>query len=252
MNANFIDPKKSNDVWLDLEKYSTRLGPEMLTYFNYHRTRYEKLTAVVEKFCGLAQTKDPLRLLDIGLSFQTLLFDRLWPEYEVNTLGWQDERFSLGNNRKHIEFELNDSYYPEKWPKVAQGYNVIVMAEVIEHLYTAPVQVLRCLRSLLAPNGFLIVTTPNAVALQQRLRLLLGRNPFEMIRETRSNPGHFREYTAPELVKAGENAGLQAVQIISGHYCSSQSLSSRFLHAITPLLPGSLRKELTIVYQRVN
>jgi 2-polyprenyl-3-methyl-5-hydroxy-6-metoxy-1,4-benzoquinol methylase len=105
------------------------------------------------------------------------LFDRLWPEHVVDTLGWKDNRFSLGDNRKHIEFELNDSYYPEKWPKVSDGYNIIVMAEVIEHLYTAPVQVLRCLRSLLAPGGFLIVTTPNAAALQQRLQCFSGEFP---------------------------------------------------------------------------
>lgn len=240
MNKDFIDPKKLRDAWLYLEQYSTELGPEMLTYFNDHRTRYEKLVGVVGECCGSLQENDRVRLLDIGLAHQTLLFDRIWPDYEVNTLGWHDDRFALGKHRKHIEFELNDSYYPEKWPKVSEGYNIIVMAEVIEHLHTAPVQILRCLRSLLAPNGFLIVTTPNAVALQQRLRLLLGRNPFEMIRETRTNPGHFREYTGPELSKTGEDAGLKnrsdCRRPLLLHAISKQS-NSPCGHAVTARQP---------------
>ena len=68
-------------------------------------------------------------------------------------------------------------------------YDVIVFAEVIEHLYTAPELVLPYLRELLVLGGVLLLQTPNAVSLRKRAKLLLGVNPFERIRTERDNPG---------------------------------------------------------------
>ena len=44
-----------------------------------------------------------------------------------------------------------------------------------------------------------MVSTPNALWLKHRIKLLMGRHPYELIREDKGNPGHFREYTAGEL-----------------------------------------------------
>ena len=60
------------------------------------------------------------------------------------------------------------------------GYELIIMAEVIEHLYTSPSLVPGLLQSLLRPGGLLIVQTPNALAIGRRFKMLLGRHPFEL------------------------------------------------------------------------
>ena len=77
---------------------------------------------------------------------------------------------------------------------------MVVFAEVIEHLYTAPELVIGFLSHVLVANGSLILQTPNAVSLTKRLKLGIGVNPFEQIRIDRLNPGHYREYTLDELV----------------------------------------------------
>ena len=78
-------------------------------------------------------------------------------------------------------------------------YDLVVFAEVIEHLHTSPVHTLAFVRGLLADAGVLILQTPNAASLPKRLKLLAGRNPYELIRADGGNPGHFREYTLAEL-----------------------------------------------------
>ena len=76
------------------------------------------------------------------------------------------------------------------------------MAEVIEHLYTAPEIVLKCIKKIIKQNGYFIIQTPNAASLSKRMKLMFqGRNPYEMIRVDHNNPGHFREYTVDELEK---------------------------------------------------
>jgi 2-polyprenyl-3-methyl-5-hydroxy-6-metoxy-1,4-benzoquinol methylase len=81
------------------------------------------------------------------------------------------------------------------------------MAEVLEHVHTAPSLVLRFVASLLRPGGLLVLQTPNAVALGKRVGVLLGRNPYHLIREDPGVPGHFREYTRAELCRYLDGAG---------------------------------------------
>ena len=52
----------------------------------------------------------------------------------------------------------------------------------------------------------LLIGTPNAVSLNRRVSMLVGRNPYERIRTTINNPGHFREYTTAELRAYGKAA----------------------------------------------
>jgi 2-polyprenyl-3-methyl-5-hydroxy-6-metoxy-1,4-benzoquinol methylase len=98
-------------------------------------------------------------------------------------------------------------------PLDADAYDMIVMAEVIEHLYIAPTLVLPAFRRCLKAGGILLVTTPNGVALSTQVWMLSGRNPFEMLRENLDNPGHFREYTRPEMLTLGTTAGFSSTLV---------------------------------------
>lgn len=110
----------------------------------------------------------------------------------------------------HIVCDLNTAQYRERLD-VDRTFDLIVFADVIEHLTTAPELVLRLLRSLLSEGGSILCTTPNAASLNKRVLLAMGKNPFERIRLDPNNPGHFREYTKAELYEIGESAGLFVV-----------------------------------------
>jgi 2-polyprenyl-3-methyl-5-hydroxy-6-metoxy-1,4-benzoquinol methylase len=162
----------------------------------------------------------------------------------------------------HYHFNLNDSQRESTWRRDIPRYRLVIMAEVIEHLYTAPALVLRFISELVADDGILVLQTPNAVSLTKRLKILVGRNPYEMIREDPALPGHFREYTLDELTTLAEGSGFQILAHWFRHYFDSRY--SRHLHAtdrpqmvlgtvkniVGKVLPGRLRSGVTLVLRK--
>jgi 2-polyprenyl-3-methyl-5-hydroxy-6-metoxy-1,4-benzoquinol methylase len=125
-----------------------------------------------------------------------------------------------------------------------------VCGEVIEHLHVAAVPFLRHLAARLEHGGHLILQTPNAAALPNRLRLLLGRNPYEPIRDEPGNPGHFHEYTVSELRDAVIAAGFEVERLVAANYFDHGSRKNRVYRSLEPVLPATLREGITIVARR--
>lgn len=73
---------------------------------------------------------------------------------------------------------LIDLANPE-WPDyVEDQFEVILMGDVLEHL-VAPQALLKNLRPLLAPGGYIVVSLPNIVHWTVRLKVLLGRFQYQ-------------------------------------------------------------------------
>jgi len=119
---------------------------------------------------------------------------------------------------------------------------------VIEHLNTPPRRVLEFLAAQLAPGGWLVLTTPNAVWLKNRLRLLMGRNPFELLRDDRS--GHVREYTLAELAAAAGEAGLEVAAAERHGLYHFAGAKDRFYSALADATHPSLRRAIFMVLRR--
>jgi hypothetical protein len=112
------------------------------------------------------------------------------------------------------------------------------------------VPVLRFLRSGLHGGGHLVLQTPNATALPKRVRMAIGFNPYDPIREDPRNPGHYHEYTVHELTEALEAAGFEIVRRISANYFDHGSRKNRAYRAVGPALPPGLREGITILARR--
>ncbi|MDO8614724.1 MAG: class I SAM-dependent methyltransferase [Dehalococcoidia bacterium] len=221
------------------------------SYLRFQGERYVWLLAcagrIVEQLRG-EHPGQPVRILDVGAAYQTELI-RQWPGVVVDTVGFADDRFSTRQGERHFEFDLNDAQYPDRRITM-EPHELVVMAEVIEHLYTSPKLVLSCIASWLQPGGYLIVQTPNAVSLRRRIKMLLGRHPYEMIRETRMNPGHFREYTTAELKRAAAAAGFQVVECTVHNYFGHEGLLGRTYNGVSRVLPPFLKDGITICLRK--
>jgi trans-aconitate methyltransferase len=228
---------------------AAELDAEAHTYLAYHARRYLHLVQTIDAVLREQGRAERPRLLDIGPNYQTELLRAAHPEGTVDTLGFAHPSFPPGPAERHVHFDLNDAYYRDRWPE-APGHDVVVMAEVIEHLHTSPVTVLQCVSTWLAPGGVVVIQTPNACALHKRLRMLAGRNPYEPIRGSRDNPGHFHEYTPSELREAAAEAGLRVARCNVTNYFEPSTPGARLYNAAGRLLPSSLRHGITICLER--
>ena len=219
-------------------------------YIRHHRKRYTfTLDRVQECVTALrAQRRNDAVILDVGPHFLTGLLCERFPDIKINTLGFEGPGlYARRKVNEHLEFDLNETRFRNRWPTFHE-HDIIVMGEVLEHLYAAPTAALAFMRTLLKGHGRLVLTTPNAVALAKRIRMLMGRNPFQMLREGTAL-GHIREYTREELSRLGEMAGLGTDKVYMANYFVSDSRLVNCFHAAASVIP-SLRCGITIIYSR--
>lgn len=224
-------------------------------YLAYHAPRYTYVMELLTKY-GLQSGRT---LLDIGPSRLTSLIREHFGA-RVDSLGFGED--SDGPESRHFAFDLNLTQSAENWRSDLPRYDYVVLAEVLEHLHTAPQLVLAFIKTLLVDGGILILQTPNAASLPKRVKHLLGKNPFEMIRTDNQNPGHFREYTRRELYDLAVRLGFRVEECSLSfyfdarfaHHESGEAAGRKLLgplkNAIYPLLPSSLREGITMVWSR--
>ncbi len=194
---------------LEQEKMGTCGQESKRAYTETHKGRF----ADILRLCRKQVPDASARVLDIGRSELTGYLSSFYRN--IHTLGL-DPSIDDGGHREmgmienvpHIQFDLLNSRTISDWPDCGR-FDLIVFSEVIEHLDIAPEYVLAFLRSLLSDEGLLLCSTPNAADLAKRVRLALGRNPYERIRLYSANPGHVREYTKRELREIAGRVGLR-------------------------------------------
>ena len=76
----------------------------------------------------------------------------------------------------------------EEWPKqfIENPFDIIICAEFIEHLFDQE-KFLSIIKEILAPNGKLIITTPNFLVWNNRIKMLLGRYGLKEVFNDRSH-----------------------------------------------------------------
>lgn len=222
------------------------------SYVGYHSRRFAMLVMMLKQMSiGPAS-----RILDVGPTFSSILFHRELG-CRVDSISFApDESTPFGVN---YHFDLNLSQDPADWRLDMGRYPVIVFAEVVEHLYTNPKKAFAYLRELIEPNGYLIVQTPNAVALRKRISLLLGKHPFEELSEYRERPGHFRESTLAELVRYATAANFDIVLAKTYNYFNPtyrqntrkvSPLAGRLYYRLNDWVPGNLKPNCMLVLKR--
>ncbi len=197
---------------------------ESLKYLTIHAKRYAFIINLISNIRKTIPDKS-LKMLDIGPSYLTELLGSFFKNDTISSLGFSYSEGRGGHfpeivvldKDRFIAFDLNNAQDTDKWIPVPKC-DIVILAEVIEHLYTAPNLILDFIRSCLNKNGIAIIQTPNAVSLDKRIKMLFGKNPFEMITENRLSPGHFREYTKNELFSLAEMSKFTVIDFMYSNY----------------------------------
>jgi SAM-dependent methyltransferase len=157
---------------------------------------YEMRESRLKKCVRIMESLPPGKLLDIGCS------NGDWATYWAGR-GWQCAGVDI--DREHVEIarqrgidarhcDLNR----DPLPFADQSFDLIFAGEVIEHLVDTD-GFLRELRRCVRPGGSVLITTPNLVSFENRVRVMLGIYPI-WLNYNLSGSGHVRGYT-PRVLK---------------------------------------------------
>jgi SAM-dependent methyltransferase len=109
--------------------------------------------------------------------------------------------FELGSGERKSEifkfqhFNIENDAFP--YPN--SEFDLVIFAEIIEHLLNDPCKVLREIKRVLKPRGTLILTTPNVARLENVARLMSGANIYDPYSGYGPYGRHNREYNRHEL-----------------------------------------------------
>jgi SAM-dependent methyltransferase len=164
------------------------------------------------------------RVLELGCYMQiTPLLDQLCGYREVRgayygTAGKTDHKTmgAFSCYVDHYDAERDPFPYPDG------NFDLVIAAEIIEHLTYDPMHMLFEARRVLADDGYLLITTPNVGSITSVAKTLDGHdNPQIFFLYKRPHPnevpeiGHVREYTVYELGEAVKAAGFEIVQLFT-------------------------------------
>lgn len=122
-------------------------------------------------------------------------------------------------------------------------YDVIVCADVLEHLVN-PDLTLKSLKKNLKPNGIFIISLPNVAFALNRLRLLLGRwdyTEYGILDRT-----HLRFYTIDSGARMVQSAQLKVLEVKP----YNQFGILRYLKPLDSWFPGLLAFQFIVVAQK--
>ncbi len=200
-------------AWTEIFDSGRELIIGQADYAPLHRARFEELFNGVGR---LLAGRDKPRLLEFGVSEYSGFYKRLWPELHLELSDRPTAADYPGFNRERslalsgaAAFHEVDLEQPDSIT-LPGNYDLIVLAEVLEHLVVNPVQLLQKLLQQLAANGCLYLTTPNFFRSENLEQLLEQLNPQQVFPAGKGNwDAHFhhREYGAREMLGFIRDAG---------------------------------------------
>jgi ubiquinone/menaquinone biosynthesis C-methylase UbiE len=164
-----------------------------------------------------------------------------------------------------------------QFPVESNSVNCVYLSDVIEHLPHSPKAILNEIYRVLRLGGVCITSTPNAVRLTVRLKMLLGSSNWPRVGDYYDKAfhgGHHHEYTESELRYVHERSGFHIAEVrrmelnalhapvgsladlqsgMRSHSGNGKALrfgfARKFIYAATQAAPG-LKGQMVLVAQK--
>ena len=205
---------------------------ESQIYCAVHITRFEKsFDAINAVAAGNVSGKQSV--LDIGThatyhpNLKVLFGDN------VEFIGTYNEAYKTYHINKFHNIDLEESPLPFS----DKSFDVVLMLEVIEHLYNDPMRVLSEVNRVLKDDGALILSTPNVNSWQSVLKMLTGEHPYRFGYFTPGDRPHVHEFTVSEIREVLQAAGFHPARVYT------ENVYGEIDYTYLPLLMRRLRFE---------
>jgi SAM-dependent methyltransferase len=132
--------------------------------------------------------------------------------------GQLSQMLSFEDDGSLVELEMVSELFnmeEDRFPYKDQSFDLVLFCEIIEHLLMNPLHALLEIRRVLRDNGVLVITTPNAVRLENVFAMLAGTNIYDPYSGFGPYGRHNREYIRVELRRLVEFAGFDVQTIFT-------------------------------------
>ncbi|MEH1789739.1 MAG: class I SAM-dependent methyltransferase [Nostoc sp.] len=126
---------------------------------HHHRYLIKPLIKMISESVDIIEHQKKLRILDIGCGNGSLSNLVAQQGYEIVGIEESESGVKLANdNFPNCRF-IEGSIYNIPYTEIGEKFDIVIAAEVIEHL-VYPKELVRNVKKCLKPNGRLIITTP--------------------------------------------------------------------------------------------
>lgn len=202
---------------------------EFLFYFEAERLLTMR-QAILEAGFGVTT---PLRVLDFGYLHGLVpeFLHRFFPQARFSVLDHPDspnfrnaEYLALIRSRSYLSVE------PCRLQQIGERsgtYDLIILGEIIEHLDpTVAAQAFADLRRLIAPEGCLLITTPNAGSIKDTMLTLIGHDTQNApIPDATMGYPHIHLWSQPLLARTLPHFGWRGERVYYNHGKDAQEFA---------------------------
>ncbi|MFH0840661.1 MAG: class I SAM-dependent methyltransferase [bacterium] len=243
-----MEIQTSKNILDQVSNYSKKYHqPDDYDYFLFHQHRYLILISFIQKYY-----QPENRFLDIGSHLHYITLAAKIIGYEVFGI----DLFEYVEKTKDIAMELEidnrsvDLGY-DKLPFQDNFFNVINFSETLEHFNFHPQKVFNEMFRVLKFEGKVIISTPNLLRLNNRIKLMIGQSIHSDLNEKYGSGTHYREYSSQEIKILLEQSGFTKYNLsyINFNYPNANPFV-RFIGNIVSFFFKSLKSNLLIIAEK--
>ena len=218
---------------------------EVGPYLFQHMERFARTVHEINNLYRNHPSKSRIRILDFGSLAGELGIALKTFGYDVHCIDIEEviNEYKKHYERNNLKVKFLSKGY--QLPYENDYFDCIVFSEVLEHVYDSPLEILKEFKRILHLDGHLLLTTPNVMRIENKIKFLLNINIYQDIYRYTYSPRyalHFREYSKRDLkILLEDYLGYSIVRFTMFDYAGGRTSTRRFiqrcLHLINILLP---------------
>lgn len=215
-----------------------------LDYFEFHKHRYFYIFDLLKE-----KYSQGSKFLEIGSFCGHILLGGKSIGYEPYGCDLSESCAKTSGrfaklNIKNLPCDLSAGALPYE----NNSFDVVLLSETLEHFNFHPGLVFQEIARVLKSNGLIIITTPNLLRLNNKVKILIGRSINWDISLPYDSMSHYREYSAEEIVYLMAANKLKAKEISYADFDYPDIKKFyKFINRIAGLFAGSLKGNIVVI-----